>query len=140
MNAAPERLPEEVIGLLAPYFPGFDLERIRIREGIPFYVGGNPIGYADRDRIYFEPGAYRLDTVEGIALVAHEITHCRQYDQLGTWRFRYRYLSSYFTNRMQGMSRKEAYLNIPFEVEAREIEARVLLSLLRLRDEMRGLS
>lgn len=131
-----EGLPEEVVGLLAPFFPGFDLARIRIREGIPFYVRGNPIGYADRDRIYFEPGAYRLDTIEGLSLLAHEIAHCMQYRALGTWRFRLRYLRFYFENRWQGMSRREAYLNIPFEIEAREMEARVHLALRRLQREM----
>ncbi|MFN0086799.1 MAG: DUF4157 domain-containing protein [Blastocatellia bacterium] len=136
MRRGPEALPEEVVGLLSPFFPGFDLACLRIREGIPFYVRGNPIGYADRDRIYFEPGACRLDTIEGLSLLAHEITHCRQYRTLGTWRFRLRYLHFYFGNRWRGMSRGEAYLNIPFEIEAREVEARVHFGLGRLRREM----
>ncbi len=130
-----EALPEEAILLLAPFFPGFDLTAIRISEGIPFYVRGNPIGYADRNRIYFEPGAFRLDTIEGLALLAHEIAHCRQYRAAGVWRFRLQYLRAYFANRLRGMSRREAYLNIPYEIEAREIEARVHLALRRLREE-----
>ncbi|MDX2031842.1 MAG: DUF4157 domain-containing protein [Blastocatellia bacterium] len=136
MRRAPEALPEEVVGLLAPFFPGFDLARIRILEGIPFYVLGNPIGYADRNRIYFEPGACRLDTIDGLSLLAHEIAHCRQYQVLGTWRFRLRYLRFYFANRRRGLSRSEAYLNIPFEIEAREVEARVHLALRRLQQEL----
>ncbi len=136
MRCKPEPLPEEIIGVLSPYFPDFDLQRVRVSEGIPFYVRGNPVGYADRYRIYLEPGAYRVDTIEGIALLAHEVVHCRQYRALGTWRFRYRYLSSYFKNRLRGMSRKEAYLKVPFEIEAREIEARVYLAMKRIQDEL----
>src|SRR5215210_4411448 len=91
-----EPLPPEVQQLLAPFFPGFDLGRIRIYQGIPHYVVGTskegPIGYADRNRIYLAPNHYRVDTPAGLALIAHEITHCRQYREHGTWRFRARYL------------------------------------------------
>ena len=118
-------LPQEARLLLAEFFPGFDLGEIRVSEGIPWYVVGKPIGYADRYQIYLAPGAYCIDSIEGLALLAHEITHCRQYHQHGTWRFRARYLAAYFQNRWCGMSRRDAYLNIPFEVEAREIEAEV---------------
>jgi hypothetical protein len=134
MRSEPEALPDEVIQLLAPFFPGYDLARVRTIEGIPFYVFGNPVGYADRDRIYFEAGAYRLDTPEGLALLAHEVTHCRQYHRHGTWRFRARYLWSYFHGRLSGMTGKEAYLNIPYEIEAREVEARVYLAMKRLQE------
>jgi Domain of unknown function (DUF4157) len=136
MNRGPEELPEEVIALLAPLFPGFDVARIRVYEGIPFYVLGKPIGYADRYRIYFAPGAYRVDTIEGVALLAHEITHCRQYRALGTWGFRARYIWAYCRNRLRGMSGKDAYLNIPFEIEAREIEARVFQALQRMQEKL----
>jgi Domain of unknown function (DUF4157) len=136
MRDEPAELPEEVVEVLTPFFPGFDLYSVRIFEGIPFYILGNPIGYADRYRIYFEPGAYRLNTIEGVALLAHEITHCRQYRAHGTWRFRLLYLAYYLRNLLSGMSRKEAYLNVPFEVEAREIEAQVYLALKRTQKQL----
>jgi hypothetical protein len=123
MSRAVESLPQEVVQLLSPFFPGFDLGRVRIYEGIPRYVVGDPIGYADRYNIYFAPGAYRVDTIGGLALIAHELAHCRQYQKHGPWRFRARYLSSYFRNRLRGMDHLKAYRNIPFEVEAREVEA-----------------
>ena len=134
MRPVPEALPEEVVELLSPFFPGFDLTRVRVCEGIPFYVLGKPIGYADRNRIYFERNAYRVDTIEGLALLAHEITHCRQYRDLGTWRFRAAYGWAYCKNRLHGMSGKEAYLQIPFEIEAREIEATVYFALKRMQE------
>jgi len=129
-------LPEEVLALLAPFFPGFDLSRVRIHEGIPRYVIGDPIGYADRYNIYFAPGAYRVDTVGGLALIAHEIAHCLQYKNHGVWSFRARYLSAYFKNRWRGMNHLKAYRNIPFEVEARQIEAEVYRELKRVQSRL----
>jgi hypothetical protein len=128
----PERLPREVKQLLARFFPEGDLDRICVYEEIPWYVMGEPVGYADRHNVYLARGFYRIDSVEGLALLAHEITHCRQYFKYGAWRFRMLYLVAYFKNRLRGMSRREAYLNIPFEVEARRIEAEVHRALSRL--------
>ena len=122
-------LPEEVVALLTPFFPGFDLSRIRVCEGIPRYLLGDPVGYADRYRIYFAPGAYRVDTIEGLSLIAHEVAHCLQYHRHGAWRFRARYLAAYFKNRMSGMNHLRAYRSIPFEIEAREVEEQVYRAL-----------
>ncbi len=129
MTRGPSRLPQEARQILAPFFPGFDLGRISIYKGIPWYVVGKPIGYADRNKIFLAPEAYRFDTIEGLSLIAHEITHCRQYSQHGTWLFRARYLKEYFRNRLRGMTRREAYFYNPFEIEAREMEEEVYLAL-----------
>lgn len=136
MKRRGELLPFEVQQLLAPFFSGFDLRRIRIYEGIPRYVVGTPIGYADRNRIFLAPGHYRVDSIEGLALIAHEIAHCRQYKRCGTWRFRAEYLASYFKNRWHGMPHDKAYLKIPFEIEAREVEKEVYSALLRLQSDL----
>lgn len=134
-----EPLPLEVQQLLAPFFPGLELNRIRIHEGIPRYVlllaAAEPIGYTDGWQIYFAPGFYRLDTPEGLALLAHEIAHCRQYQELGKWQFRAKYLAAYFQNRRYGMDAKIAYAQIPFEIEARQIERNVLAMLLRFQSD-----
>ena len=45
MKRKPVRLPEEVVQLLAPFFPGFDLSRIRVHEGVPRYVIGDPVAW-----------------------------------------------------------------------------------------------
>ena len=87
MKPENERLPEEVVALLTPFFPELDLSRIRVCEGIPRYVVGDPVGYADRYRIYFAPGVYRVDTIEGLALIAHEVAHCLQYQRHGAVAF-----------------------------------------------------
>jgi predicted SprT family Zn-dependent metalloprotease len=132
MKPENEPLPDEVVALLTPFFPELDLSRIRICEGIPRYVRSgatSPVGYADRYKIYFAPGVYRVDTIEGLALIAHEVAHCLQYQRHGAWRFRARYLAAYFKNRLCGMSHLKAYRSIPFEIEAREAEEQVYRAL-----------
>ncbi len=136
MKRKPVRLPDEVVRLLAPFFPGFDLSRIRIHEGIPRYVIGAPVGYADRNNIYLAPGAYRIDTIEGLVLIAHEVAHCLQYQQHGVWRFRARYVVAYFKNRLRGMDHLKAYRRVPFEIEARDIEAEVYRALKTLQPRL----
>ncbi len=58
-------------------------------------------------------------------LAAHEITHSLQYQKHGFIGFFYNYLTSYLKNLRNKKkwdldSRQEAYLEIPFEVEARD--------------------
>ncbi len=136
MKRATVKLPEEVAQLLAPFFPDYDLSLVCVHEGIPRYVVGNPVGYADRHNVYFAPGSYRVDTIQGLALIAHEVAHCRQYHQHGVWRFRARYLAAYFNNRWRGMDHLQAYRNIPFEIEAREVEAQVYWALKDLQSNL----
>ncbi|MGH8993382.1 MAG: hypothetical protein ACRDZ7_17880 [Acidimicrobiia bacterium] len=58
------------------------------------------------------------------ALLAHEMVHVRQWEELGVPRFVWRYLSSYFRGRLGGLSHHDAYQAIPLEVEARRIAGR----------------
>ena len=58
------------------------------------------------------------------ALLAHEMVHVRQWQELGVPRFLWRYLSSYLRGRLGGLSHQDAYLAIPFEVEARQVAGR----------------
>lgn len=57
-------------------------------------------------------------------LIVHEIMHVIQYRNLGHARFLYQYLKFYWTNLRQTgewnfAARRRAYLDIPFEIEAR---------------------
>ncbi len=122
MKRAEFVLPTEAIRALQPFFPAFDLARVRLREGIPRYVIGEPLGYVENRTIYLRKGAFQPDTTDGLALLAHEIAHCQQYERVGTLRFLVRYAGAYFRNRLRGMNHDAAYLNIPFEIEARMIE------------------
>lgn len=67
-----------------------------------------------------------------IELAAHEIVHVLQYRNEGFVGFFYQYLRSYWRNlrkkkKWNFRSRHEAYLEIPFEREAREIAARFVV-------------
>lgn len=56
-------------------------------------------------------------------LLAHELAHVRQFARLGWVRFLSQYLGSYVSSRLKGRSHREAYLNIPLEIDARWQEA-----------------
>jgi len=57
-------------------------------------------------------------------LLRHEMVHVRQWEELGVPRFLWRYLTSYLGGRRRGLSHQDAYLAIPFEVEARQVAGR----------------
>ena len=62
-------------------------------------------------------------------LIAHEITHALQYRREGFLNFFYKYVSGYWRNlrmkkKWNAAARHQAYLEIPFEVEARAIAAK----------------
>ena len=59
-------------------------------------------------------------------LAAHEIVHVLQYQRLGFFRFLTKYLRDYYKNlrlmkKWDLNARHQAYLEIPFEIEARKI-------------------
>lgn len=122
-------LPDYVKKLLAPYFPEIDLEDVSICEGIPWYVLMNAAAYTDRNQIYFAPGHYDPDSLEGIALIAHELAHCAQYKHHGVWKFRVLYISSWLIELWRHWSLDKAYSRNRFEVAAREVEERVFADL-----------
>jgi hypothetical protein len=62
-------------------------------------------------------------------LIVHEITHALQYRREGFTSFFYKYLSDYWRNlrrkkKWNAVARHQAYLEIPFEIEARAIAER----------------
>lgn len=80
-------------------------------------------------RIYIMPTFVALNRENNLSLpeklVAHEITHTLQYKREGFFMFFYKYLKSFSANLRNKKSwdinsRQEAYLEIPFEIEARE--------------------
>jgi hypothetical protein len=94
---------------LAPYFPGLDLDKIRVQEGIPGYVVGNPLAYTEGNRIYFQKGEYDPNSVKGLSDIGHELTHSQQYAQLGSAEFQSRYLAEYTALRALGLDHDTAY-------------------------------
>ena len=57
-------------------------------------------------------------------LLAHEMVHVRQYAELGLVGFLTQYLKSYLKNLVRVRNHRQAYLDIPQEVEARKIAER----------------
>jgi hypothetical protein len=51
-------------------------------------------------------------------LVRHELVHVRQMGEVGVPRFLWTYMRHYVRNRCRGMPHHQAYLAIPYEVEA----------------------
>lgn len=123
-------LPDHVKKILAPYFPTFDLAQIRIFEGIPFYVTMDATAYTDGNHIFFKPGAFDPDSIEGIALIGHEVTHSVQFQTCGKWRFRASYLRNWARQLQTHRTFAHAYFYNEFEVEARAMEQRILDDLL----------
>lgn len=62
-------------------------------------------------------------------LAAHEIAHVLQYEREGFMKFLYKYFGDYRRNLRRSATRNiearhQAYLSIPFEIEAREIASK----------------
>ena len=64
-------------------------------------------------RIWISPRARDVER-----LLRHEMVHVRQMAELGVLPFVWKYVMGYLRNRRRGMGHDEAYLAIPFEVEA----------------------
>ena len=84
-------------------------------------------------RIYIFPENFWLSENQKLRLdeelVVHEITHVLQYAREGVLRFLRLYLKSYYSNlrkkkKWHIYARAEAYLEIPYEIEARQAASR----------------
>jgi len=135
------RLPPDVRDLFAELFPGLDLDRVRIRVGLPWWTRLAPIrvqAITLRDRVFVAPDV-DLRSPAGISLLAHELVHVAQWRRAGRRAppglrravFPIRYVGSYLRARLGGMDRTSAYLAIPYEREAREFEVAVVARLTR---------
>lgn len=63
----------------------------------------------------------RGDQIErgATTLLAHELVHVRQFAEMGMPRFFAAYFGSYFKNLLRTRNHRQAYLDIPLEIEAR---------------------
>ncbi len=84
-------------------------------------------------RIYIFPGNFRLCENRKLwldeELVVHEIAHVLQYRREGFFKFLWLYQKSYYANLRKKktrdmFARADAYLEIPFEIEARQIASK----------------
>lgn len=99
---------------LCPCIPRQDLEAAKLCDGrVPWYLPARFVAVTRGKCIYLRPGACRTDTVEGLALLAHELAHVGQYRRGATW---LTFLLSYL---------RHGYRRSPLEIEARETAERV---------------
>ncbi len=128
-----KRISPETKNILAPFFPTLNLDHIRL------YSGGLRLGYlilllnrakaiTFGKKIFFVRGVLD-DSIplrqNGMILIAHELTHVRQYQEMGFLKFLYRYLRDYLRSRIEGKDHYSAYLNVRFEQEAYNYEREV---------------
>ena len=59
-------------------------------------------------------------------VMIHELTHIRQIKEEGVFKFYFKYLSFYLVARYKGFNHENAYLSIPYEVEAYAAQAKAL--------------
>ena len=123
-------LPEQAIRLLQPFFPRLNLRRVHVDDSSPYSqwligqagAGGLTVG----NHIYFARGAYEPATVDGLALIGHELTHVQQYQDRGRAGFFWRYGTDYLRNRLNARQEPyQAYEDIRAEQEAYQMEARI---------------
>ncbi len=79
--------------------------------------------------VFVDPELLRGDRERLARLVIHELIHVRQYRAAGYVRFVISYLGEYWTGRLGGKTRREAYKDISFEREARELTERTIRSI-----------
>lgn len=82
-------------------------------------------GVTQGRRIFVKPELLHGDRDRLARLVIHELVHVYQFRTSGYVAFMARYGRDYLKGLLSGMDRREAYLAIPAEVEARELTARV---------------
>ncbi len=76
--------------------------------------------------IYIRTHFFDPDQRIPLDLLAHEVAHVLQFQRDGTITFLRRYLWDYTYNRLRGLPDLDAYLAIPYEIEARHVAAQLL--------------
>ncbi|HVT03735.1 MAG TPA: DUF4157 domain-containing protein [Thermoanaerobaculia bacterium] len=98
----------------------------RITVGYPgwlrFLLQRDVVAITLGNRIYLHGEVARRATGAIEAILIHELTHVRQFQQLGLPRFLYLYLHEYMELRASGLNAIEAYSNVSFEMEAARAE------------------
>lgn len=76
--------------------------------------------------VLVDPALMRGDPDRLARLVIHELIHVRQFTAAGYLRFVSSYLKDYWKGRIGGMSPQDAYRDIAYEREARELTDRTI--------------
>jgi len=71
---------------LAPYIPKIDLDKADLHDGeVPWYLGKDYDGITRGNDIYFRPDVYDPSTIDGLAVLGHELVHVGRYRNGLTW-------------------------------------------------------
>jgi hypothetical protein len=114
-----------IVDLVERGLLGTDLERVKVRRAPQWLYDAWP----DKTKamtvgttVLFRP---EVDTdwseSQITSLLVHELTHVRQFRQMGVATFVIRYLSDYLGGRRSGLSHFDAYEAIESEKEARDV-------------------
>ena len=94
-----------------------DDQRAVVRTGFPWWL--RPFLFRDVIAITLGRRIWISSRVRAAEpLIRHELVHVRQMAHYGVMLFLWKYVAGYLRNRRRGMGHAEAYLAIPFEVEA----------------------
>lgn len=74
--------------------------------------------------VFVDPDLLRSDGTRLARTVLHELVHVRQFTEQGYVAFMTRYLGDYVRSRFAGVDHRNAYMDNPAEIEAREVTAR----------------
>jgi hypothetical protein len=80
-------------------------------------------GVTIRNWVFIDPETLTGDRARLARLVIHELVHVRQFADAGYLGFTSRYLYQYLKGRKDGKDRRQAYLDVAAEREAREVAA-----------------
>ena len=120
MRRQTRALTDDEKSALAVCIPPQDLESATICEGhVPWYLPARFAAVTRGNCIFLRPGTCRTNSVEGLALLAHELAHVGQYRRGATW---LTFLLSYL---------RHGYRRSPLEIEAREAAGRLRRTLTR---------
>lgn len=103
---------------LKPYFNQHVLQAARIVDGsiggrIPFWLRRDMCGVVLGKTIYFRAGYYAANTLEGLSILAHELTHVAQFMHgMTTWNYIW--------------SCRNGYMQSSYEVQAYAMGTRVM--------------
>ena len=114
---------------LAQIAPAVDPERLLIREARPWFervVLRTAAAIALPYVVYVRSRTYTRPRHELTALVVHELVHVNQWREEGYLRFAWRYVADYVRGRLRGKPHRQAYRDIDYEVEARELTHQLL--------------
>jgi Domain of unknown function (DUF4157) len=117
------RIAPEMAERLVPDFEN-EVRRARLHSGrlarlLTSIAGASAIVFGRRIFLATSAAvAVESDVAAAAELLAHELTHVRQYGRYGMAAFLGRYVGEYLAGRLDGASHRDAYLGISFEREA----------------------